>query len=372
MTLERMEYLFDTFDQVAVMFSGGKDSTVCVNLAAQVAADKKRLPLRVITFDEEAIPPETVEYCQRVSDRDDIDLEWYCVPIEHRNACSSREPYWYPWAPEDRAKWVRDLPKSAITQLPSGQRSGVVSQVKHMFDPKKGSAAQILGIRTQESMSRYRQICNGKAGNRAYIIKKADECPPWLKKALPIYDWKTEDVWLAPQLMGWDYNRAYEKMTLAGLSIAMQRCSPPYGEQPIRQLWVYKQCWPELWDKMVDRVHGAATAARYANTDLYGCGVSDKDKVNGKTWKEMVFEEIDRMDDKAKKEVAEGLRACMVMHSRYTDDAIPDEIEHEQSGFSWKSLYTMAKVGGNKFNRQSQKLMKRATDYRIKAGIPQL
>jgi len=45
--IKRFEYLFDNFDKVVVSFSGGKDSTVCLNLALEVAKKKNKLPLDV-------------------------------------------------------------------------------------------------------------------------------------------------------------------------------------------------------------------------------------------------------------------------------------------------------------------------------------
>lgn len=366
LTLERMEYLFDTFDQVWVSFSGGKDSTACLNTALQVATDKKRLPLNVFTFDEEAIPPETVDYQQRVSDRDDINFLWYCVPIEHRNACSMKQPYWYPWAPEDKHLWTRDLPPTAITELLVNKRCGIPDQVGKVFDHRKGTVANVMGIRTQESMTRYRHIAT-KTGDRAWIM------PPskfkFVQNCYPIYDWATEDVWLAPDVMGWDYNRAYETMTLAGIPLSMQRVCPPYGEQPIRGLWRFKSCWPELWAKMVDRVHGAATAARYANTDLYGCGVKDEDLPEGMTWRELTIITLQKLDARSRKEAAHAIKGCVGIHNRRSSQPIPDDEPDPQSGFCWKTLYMAAKVGGNKFGRQSQKMTTKALLVRMKNGI---
>ena len=37
LALERINRTYDIFDNVVVMFSGGKDSTVCLNLTLQVA-----------------------------------------------------------------------------------------------------------------------------------------------------------------------------------------------------------------------------------------------------------------------------------------------------------------------------------------------
>jgi predicted phosphoadenosine phosphosulfate sulfurtransferase len=54
MALERIEYIFDEFENVSVNFSGGKDSTVTLNLALTVAEKKGRLPLKVMFIDQEA------------------------------------------------------------------------------------------------------------------------------------------------------------------------------------------------------------------------------------------------------------------------------------------------------------------------------
>lgn len=52
--LDRIRYLFDEFPNVIVGFSGGKDSTVVLELALIVAREKNRLPLDVLFIDQEA------------------------------------------------------------------------------------------------------------------------------------------------------------------------------------------------------------------------------------------------------------------------------------------------------------------------------
>lgn len=367
LSLERFEYLFDTYDKVAVSFSGGKDSTACLNLALEVARHKKRLPLDVFTFDEEAIPPETVEYMARVAENPEIRFQWFCVPIEHRNACSSKQTIWYPWAPEDRAKWVRDLPPLAITDFPGFRRGGIPEQIGSLFGPAVGTVANVMGVRSQESLTRLWYILI-KKGFRCFLAPLAGTTN--ITNAYPIYDWRTEDVWRAPQAFGWDYNRAYDVMDKAGIPLPSQRCAPPYGEQPIRGLHKLKSCWPELWAKMVDRVPGAATAARYANTDLYGCGVKDSDLPEGMTWQELTIAALRKLPKGAAAEAAGAIKACLTQHRNRTKGGVmPDDEPDPLSGFCWKTLYIAAKVGGDKFGRQAQKMRNKALVERIKRNV---
>lgn len=362
--LERMEYVFDTFDHVCVQFSGGKDSTACLNLALKMATEKKRLPLDVVSFDEEAIPPETVEYMQRVADRDDVRFRWFCIPLEHRNACSSQQPYWYCWAPEDRKLWVRDLPPNAITEPLTKKRCGMPDLTPFLFDSKKGLTANILGIRTQESMTRYRSIAT-KSGELCYI--KGPSACKHVQNVYPIYDWMVEDVWIAPEIHGWDYNRAYETMTKAGIPFSLQRCCPPFGEQPIRGLHKFKTCWPQLWSKMVNRVHGAATAARYANTDLYGMSTKDDSHDDGLDWRSRTLHIMNTLTPRSRAEVAKAISGIINNHRNRTSNNMPDADPDPISGFCWKDIFIIAKTGGDKFGRQSQKVVTKAIVNRIKA-----
>src|SRR5262245_37568328 len=188
MALDRLEWVYDRFDAVAVSFSRGKDSTACLNLTVEVAKAKNRLPVQVIFFDEEAIPPETVAYMERVAVRPEVQLFWYCVPLQHRNACSSSSPYWHPWAPEDEAKWVRPLPPRAITSYDGFTRKGIADQIAALFPADcRGMLASVMGIRCQESLSRHSAIA-AKSGFEAFLSPGP---APANMNAYPIYDWFT-------------------------------------------------------------------------------------------------------------------------------------------------------------------------------------
>lgn len=343
--LARIRRAYELFDHVAVSFSGGKDSTVCLHLALEVASELNRLPLDVFFFDEEAIHPETIDYMRRVAQREDVTLRWFCLPVKHRNACSRKSPWWFPWAPEDQGKWCRELPAEAITELPGFARQSIPEINGLLFPPSMGSVGVIVGLRATESLRRYRVVARRVADN--YIAQDANVAHIQLVK--PIYDWTTEDVWTAPKQFGWDYNRTYDIFQKTGMTRHQQRVCPPYGEEPLGGLYKYALCWPDLWEKMLARVPGASAAARYARTPLYAFGDvpswdSDADP------KRLIKQALSRWPEKTRAMVTERINIEIRNHYRKTKEKIPPEVPGE-TGVTWKYLYMLAVRGDFKGRR---------------------
>ena len=205
MALDRVRHCFRIADHVSVFFSGGKDSSVILNLALQVAREMKRLPLEVIFWDEEAIPLQTAEYVDRVRQLPDVRLRWLCIPIQHVNACSPKSSSWYPWHPQQRDLWVRPMPDNpnVETSLPGFRDGMTIPDAAHLLAKPGKINVQLLGIRADESLRRLMACCRKETDNYITEVIKDGYV---LKLAYPIYDWMTEDVWLAPKLHGWDYN----------------------------------------------------------------------------------------------------------------------------------------------------------------------
>lgn len=359
----RMRHLYEVFDHVCIQFSGGKDSTVVLNLAIEAAEELGRLPVRVVHFDEEAISPDTEAYVRRVSQDPRVALEWYCVPIRHRNACSDDEAEWFPWAPEDEHRWCRPRPAEALTEITgvSGTYTGerpedrrYIPQLPgYVFDPPTmGTCVQVMGIRAAESMRRRQAVSRRRHDN--YIIAEAEAPAGGVMKAYPIYDWRTEDVWVAPRVLGWDTNQEYAVQSMHGIPPAQQRVAPPFGEQPIRRLDMWKTCYPELWDKMVNRVEGAAAAARYSRTELWGMG--DRQEIvkpHDKTWQEAIADAIAAHPPEWRKWVAGKVKRTIGTHHRKAPYApILDDVPHPLSGVSWNYLYRLAVRGDYKDRMQ--------------------
>ncbi len=363
--IERIHLLHDRFDTVMVSFSGGKDSTVCLNLALQVATERNKLLLDVCFVDEEAITPETVEYVERVRSRLNVQLKWVCLPVKYRNACSRTQPYWYPWLEDERDKWVRPLPEWAITinDVPAFKMGMTQADITPLlYGPELGSVAEIRGIRSQESIRRLQSVTKRETDN--WITQ--NPIKGYFYPTSPIYDWTTEDVWVAPQKFGWDWNQTYDILALAGVPPSLQRCTPPYGEEPLQKLWTYSVCWPELCHKMLGRVDGAATAGRYALTDLYG--TKPKEPPPGQTWKDWCYSLLDLYPPDIKRQVAANVVEIIKLHQSKTKRPIPEIDSDPASGVSWKWLCQIINRGDLKGRKQGM-LTNKALDACKKLGI---
>lgn len=270
---ERMRRVFEDFPKVYLSFSGGKDSGVLLNLAIDVAREMGRLPIDTLIIDLEAQYRHTVEFLARMANRPEVRAHWVCLPIHLRNAVSQIQPHWLCWDPDRREDWVREFPNhpSVIRDelfLPFFRRGMEFEE----FTPAFGEwfangerTACLVGIRSDESINRFRTMRNedketwqGLMWTTRVLPGKGD-----VYNAYPIYDWRTEDIWIANGRNQWDYNRIYDLMHLAGMGIHQMRLCQPYGDDQRKGLWLFKILEPETWAKVVNRVQGANFGNRY-------------------------------------------------------------------------------------------------------------
>lgn len=365
LALERAANILDSFDQVCVAFSGGKDSTATLNIMLEALRSDpirwaRHLPLRAVFYDEEAIPYETEEYVRRVGQLEDVALEWYTLPQMHRNACSRTSPWWWPWAPESEDLWCRPKPPEAISELagfpiqPPEKRLTAPQMNGLLFDPSKGNGAMCMGIRAQESLTRRRAVTRTtRAGTgENYIVPWTDGDGGHVWKAYPIYDWTHQDVWTAPAVKGWDTNKAYDRLEMAGVSASMQRCSPAFGEEPLQKIHTYAACFPEVWDKMVDRVPGVGSAARYALTELYSYH-GRPEKPAGMAWGDFLIHYLHKFNPEDSRKIAARIQDEIRAHYRKTATPLVVSAPHPHTGVSWDWLLMLAMRGDFKGRKQA-------------------
>lgn len=287
-TQERLEFIFQEFDNIYVSFSGGKDSGVLLNLVFQFMRRRGiAKKIAVYYMDYEGSYQYTEDFIRRMveSNADLIDLYWVCLTYKTKCGVSIYRNYWLPWNEVERDIWVRDYPK-----LGSGLE--VITKDNHEFDfyyhgiedtdfdlkfnewihrrYKAGRTVGLLGIRTQESINRWRAV----AGENKVNTYKGQKWITLMGKnrysGYPLYDWQTEDIWTANAREGFDYNKLYDLYYQAGVKLDDMRVASAFIDEGVASLGLHRAIEPNIWARLVGRVNGANFGAIYGATKAMG------------------------------------------------------------------------------------------------------
>lgn len=291
---KRLEFIFNGFDNVLVAFSGGKDSGVCLNLAYDYAKKHNMLDkLSMYHLDYEAQYSATIDYVTKcfLDDFKGIKKFWLCMPNSVPCAVSMYQSYWVPWEKSKKDIWVRPMPDNEYVinedNAPFDYTPGVSDyefqeQFNKWFADQYGDTAVIIGIRTDESLDRFRAIASDKKvrvfKGLQYMVGDSHVC-----HAYPIYDWTVDDIWIYNCKYNKPYNTLYDLYYQAGLQPAQMRVASPFLSQGLDALKVYKAVEPNTWAKLVGRVNGVNFAGLYGGTKAMGWKSIKLPK--GHTWK---------------------------------------------------------------------------------------
>ncbi len=167
---KRVSEVFDNFEKIYVSFSGGKDSSVMSHLVLAEAKKRSR-KVGFLIIDLEAQYNDTISHIEHMIEmyRDQIDLHWVCAELLLRNAVSNYEPRWICWDETKKDVWVREKPKLAsdLNQYDFYQPKMEFEEFMVIFGQwySEGlNTAAFIGIRTDESLHRYRAITSRKDG----------------------------------------------------------------------------------------------------------------------------------------------------------------------------------------------------------------
>lgn len=283
-TLERLDIIFTEFDNIYFSVSGGKDSSVMVQLANQVAK-KHQKKFDVLYIDLEAQYHYTIEHIEVLKQLSQIrDFYHIALPMALRNAVSVLQPKWICWEEESKHLWVRPMPKDAINMencpfpwFTKGEEfEDFIVQFAHWYQKKyQTKVACGIGIRTDESLNRFRTIAfqDKKITYKGYhwtTKLKVNEKHINVYNFYPIYDWKTEDIWGAVSKLNLEFNYIYELMYKNGVSIYEQRLCQPYGDDQRNGLNQFKALEYETWGKVLNRVNGVNFGNIYCKTTALG------------------------------------------------------------------------------------------------------
>ena len=345
--MQRMEFIFSNFEKVYVSFSAGKDSGVMVQMALEEARKQNKLPLNVLFIDLEAQYKSTIAFAEYILNNPDINAYWVCLPIHLRNAVSQFQPHWLCWDKNKKDAWVRELPKNCISDInyfPFFRTGMEFEEFVPAFgnwvaDGKK--TACMVGIRSDESLNRFRTIASdGKETfeGKQWTTKLNDN----LYNAYPIYDWRTEDIWKANAVNKWQYNRVYDLMHLAGLTIHQMRICQPYGDDQRKGLYLFKILEPETWAKVVNRVEGANFGNRYSENDKTTLGNYKVHLPDGHTYESYASFLLDTMPPYLKEHYQKKIDKFLEYWKKANFETIPDisdaKMEAAKKIPSWRRI----------------------------------
>ena len=268
--LKRIEFFFDEFEEVVVGFSGGKDSTVTLHLALEVAEKRDRLPLKVLFIDQEAEWQGTVDYVKKVMYDKRVEPLWFQMPIVITNNASTEHRYSYCWDESKESEWMH--PKDDISIKVNKYKTDRFHDLFKAIlkvDFKDKRTCYLAGVRTQEAPKRlmsltsaltYKDVCYGK--------KLSPELGHYT--FYPIYDWEIKDIWKYINDNDIEYNKIYDEMYKHGVKLNDMRISNLHHETSIQNLLLVQEIEPKTWNRISSRVAGS-DSIKHLKTDAFRC-----------------------------------------------------------------------------------------------------
>lgn len=365
--INRYDIILNEFDNYYVSVSGGKDSSIMLQLMAQEAR-KYGKKFSVLYIDLEAQYQATIGHINALIDATkDVVENWYwcALPLSLRNAVSAIQPKWICWDKKDKAKWVREYPTKRndvvlVTEdsLPNGWdwffrgmefEEFILWFAKWFNETHGGKTAAGIGIRSDESLNRFRTIISDK--------KERFKNYPWTTRAhcksevlncwnfFPLYDWRTEDDWTAVAKLNLIFNPIYELMYKNGLSIYEQRLCQPYGDDQRKGLDQYRTLEPETWEKVLNRVEGVNFGNIYCRTSLLGNIKSEKpDNLTWEQYAVFLLESIGMYVPEVRDHYHTKIKTFLQWYKKegISPDQIPDEtdkkLESAKKAASWRRI----------------------------------
>ncbi len=347
-TTERLDFVWSNFERVYLSFSGGKDSGVMLNACIKYMRENPSVingrKLGIQIMDNEANYEMSVEFMHRMirGNLDVLDVYWCCMPITLPCTVSAYHMDWQCWGERDRGRWIRPMPGDDyvvnIDNHPFGDLFIEDMSYDHFWDMfaewySQGKlTANLIGIRTQESLNRFRALMNDRKETLGGMM--------WTKKntknaynVYPVYDWKTDDVWIANAEYEWDYNKLYDVFYKAGVAVGSMRVASPFMSEAKSSLSLYRVIDPHIWSRLCARVQGANFTATYGKQLNYRTFTLPE----GHTWKSFVKFLLDTLPE----ESAENFKLRFIQSIRFWGRVgrglYPDVIDElEENGVNFR------------------------------------
>ena len=227
-TKERFDYIYSQFDDVYYMFSGGKDSMVCIEHGRSYHREHNLGPVKAIFIDEEILPDCVIDVIKRYKSYDDVCLNWIVRRIYNSKFCIDETERIVMWGNDSERPngHVREVPYNDATLIDLNAkpiRQQDMDEWVYTSLGMSGKVAFILGTRADESLVRLASFMHK---TRDIYITESSYLPVKLVK--PIYDWNSNDVfkWLFENSI--EIGDVYNQDALIGG--AMRTATPLHAE----------------------------------------------------------------------------------------------------------------------------------------------
>lgn len=317
---ERLDYIFNNFDRIYLSFSGGKDSGVMLNLTLDyMRRNGITKKIGLMTLDNEANYTHSLNFMHSIVQKnlDLLDVYWCCLPVTLPCTVSSYEIDWQCWGESDKERWIRPMPTEDYIvnidnhNFPWFRENMNYDEFWDEFGEWYADGQRcccMIGIRTDESLNRYRSIMNERKGMLDGNIwtKKNGE---FVYNCYPIYDWRTDDIWIANCKFDWEYNELYDVFWKSGMTVAQMRVASPFMSESKSSLNMYRVIDSGVWSRLCARVAGANFVATYGKQLTY----KSFNLPNGHTWKSFVKFLLDTLP----KQSGENFRSRFIQSIKY-------------------------------------------------------
>ena len=293
---ERMGYIFDSFREINVSISGGKDSTVVAWLAINEAKRRGR-KIGIVFIDEEVVYQSTVDQVEYIMDLGAgcVDRWWLQFPFLLTNAVSLEEGQLICWEQGKHKEWVHPRNVKNVLGKPWASEKEHVGckrkgsmigfyDVIYNFQNQYAGAVFLVGLRAAgESLHRWRAMVKNpveiNGDNVFWGTAKGENY-----NLYPIYDWLASDVWRFIYENGIRYSKVYDWQFRKGQNPASMRVSSLIHEKSFKSICDLPEFEPKTYDRLLNRIKGMSFAQETGkNAKMFRVSKLPK---NYKTWSE--------------------------------------------------------------------------------------